>query len=387
MKIEHVITRLIVGGAQENTISTVLGLRQIPQTEITLTAGPTSGPEGTLEPVVAQIPGLFHLEPHLVRPVSPKNDLQCLIALTKRFRKTCPQIVHTHSGKAGLLGRLAAAMAKVPLIIHGIHGPSFGSFQGAGANLLFKNAERLAGRCTHHFIVVANAMRDQYLRAGIGKPEQYTRIFSGFNLNPYLTATNDPAIRAQYGLKPDDIVIGKIARLFYLKGHEQLFAVAPEIIRAEPRVKFLLIGDGILRKPFEEQLSAMGIRDHFVFTGLVPPSQIPILAGIMDGLIHLSFREGLARALPQAMAAGKPIIAFDCDGAREVCITSQTGFLVPPGDKPALTHALITLVGDANLRSQLGQQGRAFVAERFSQETMVAQTYSLYQQLIPSHVC
>ena len=104
--------------------------------------------------------------------------------------------MHTHSGKAGLVGRLAARMARVPCVIHTVHGPSFGDFQGRGANFLFKNAERLAGRFTHHFIVVANAMSDQYLRAGIGSPELYSRIFSGFNLRPYLEARNDLNLRA-----------------------------------------------------------------------------------------------------------------------------------------------------------------------------------------------
>ena len=212
IRIEHVITRLIVGGAQENTLSTVLYLRKIPQLEVTLTAGPSEGPEGSL---------------------------------TRRFQRLKPQIVHTHSGKAGLIGRMAAAFAGVPVVFHTIHGPSFGAFQGAGANLIYTNAERLAGRFTDHFVVVANAMRDQYLAAGIGKPEEYTRVFSGFSLEPYLRAGNDLKLRAKYGLEPDDVVIGKIARLFHLKGHDVLFQIAPRIIQAEPRVKFLLVGDGV----------------------------------------------------------------------------------------------------------------------------------------------
>lgn len=384
MKVEHIITRLIVGGAQENTLSTVLGLRKIPAMEVELIAGPTTGPEGTLEPVARAQEGLFHLEPHLVRPVSPWHDGLCLLSLYRYFKKTSPELVHTHSGKAGLIGRLAASLARVPLVVHSIHGPSFGPFQGRGANLLFKNAERLAGKCTDHFIVVAQAMADQYLAAGIGKPEAYTRIFSGFNLTPYLEARNDLALRQQYGIKPEEIVIGKIARLFYLKGHEELFAVAPEVIRAEPRVKFLLIGDGILRKQFEEELEAKGIRDHFVFTGLVPPAQIPRLAGIMDGLVHLSYREGLPRALPQALAAGKPVLAFDCDGAKEVCLSAETGYLIPLGDRQELCQRLIALVKDEALRKRLGTQGRAFVTSRFSEETMVAEIAALYQKLSSS---
>jgi glycosyltransferase involved in cell wall biosynthesis len=382
VRVEHIITRLIVGGAQENTLSTVLGLHDIPGVEVQLVSGPTTGPEGTLEPQARAVEGLFHLEPHLVRPVSPWHDFRALFSLAQRFRKTRPDIVHTHSGKAGLVGRLAARMARVPCVIHTIHGPSFGDFQGRGANFLFKNAERLAGRFTHHFIVVANAMRDQYLRAGIGSPELYSRVFSGFNLKPYLEARNDLNLRAKYGIRPEDVVIGKIARLFYLKGHDDLFAVAPRLIESEPRLKFLLVGDGILRGEFEEKLSSLGIRDHFVFTGLVPPSQIPALTGIMDSLIHLSRREGLPRALPQALAAGKPVVAFDCDGAREVCISGETGFLIPPGDLGQLSSSLRALLKEGDLRCRLGSQGRDFVKERFSEEKMVSDIYRLYQNLL-----
>lgn len=382
MRVEHIITRLIVGGAQENTLSTVLGLHGIPGMEVRLVSGPTTGPEGTLEPQARAVEGLFHLEPHLVRPVSPWHDFRALLSLAQRFRQTRPDIVHTHSGKAGLLGRLAARMARVPCVIHTIHGPSFGDFQGRGANFLFKNAERLAGRFTHRFIVVANAMRDQYLRAGIGSPELYSRVFSGFNLKPYLEARNDLNLRAKYGIRPEDVVIGKIARLFYLKGHDDLFAVAPKLIESEPRLKFLLVGDGILRGEFEKKLSSLGIRDHFVFTGLVPPSQIPALTGIMDALIHLSRREGLPRALPQALAAGKPVAAFDCDGAREVCISGETGFLIPPGDLDQLSSSLRALLKEGDLRCRLGSRGRDFVKERFSEEKMVSDIYLLYQNIL-----
>jgi len=382
VRVEHVITRLIVGGAQENTLSTVLGLSRIPGVEVSLISGPTTGPEGSLEPLAQELAEGFRLEPHLVRPVHPWHDVRALFSLARRFRQTRPDIVHTHSGKAGLLGRLAARLARVPCVIHTIHGPSFGPFQGAGANLLFKNAERLAGRFTDHFIVVAHAMSQQYLQAGIGTPELYSRIFSGFNLRPYLEAQNDPNLRARYGIEPEDIVIGKIARLFYLKGHEELFAVAPRLIELEPRLKFLLIGDGILREQFERQLSAQGIRSHFVFTGLVPPSQIPGLTGIMDGLVHLSRREGLPRALPQALAAGKPVVAFDCDGAREVCINGKTGYLVEAGDLAGLVTFLGLLLSQEELRIRLGAQGQQFVKERFSEEKMVSDIYRLYQELL-----
>jgi glycosyltransferase involved in cell wall biosynthesis len=385
MRVTHVITRLIVGGAQENTVASVLGLRAKTAMQVNVISGPTLGPEGSLEPVLNSPPGLLTIVPDLVRPVHPWKDWRALSRLTSIFRSQRPDIVHTHSGKAGVLGRLAAARANVPLIVHTIHGPSFGRFQNSLANALFLSAEKIAAKRTTHFVVVADAMKEQYLAAGIGRPEQYTRILSGFDLRPFLSATNDANLRAKYGLSPDDIVIGKIARLFKLKGHDDLFAVAPGLVRSFPRIKFLFVGDGKWRARFEQRARSLGLEKHFVFTGLVPPEKVPQLVGIMDIVAHLSSREGLPRALPQAMAAARPVIAYDCDGAREVCLDNETGFLLPRGDLTGLTNRLSDLARDPALRDRLGQRGRQYVQERFGVERMVDDLYDLYLLLAQAH--
>jgi glycosyltransferase involved in cell wall biosynthesis len=391
MRVIHIITRLVVGGAQENTIATVLGLRRrsaggAPASpdpiEVRLISGPTTGPEGSLEPELQMIPGLLTLIPELVRPVHPVKDYLALRRLETILRAQRPDIVHTHSGKAGILGRLAARRAGVPVIIHTIHGPSFGNFQGAAANCVFRAAERYAARATRHFIVVAGAMEDQYLAAGIGRPEQYTKIFSGFALDPFLAAKNDLELRRHLGIAPGDFVVGKIARLFKLKGHDDLLAVAPELVRQNPKFKFLLVGDGEWRARFEGLAKTLKLEKHFIFTGLVPPAEVPRHVGLMDALVHLSLREGLPRALPQALAAGKPVVACDCDGAREVCRDGETGFLVPPGDLAALKDRLLQLAGDASLREKLGRSGAAFVREHFAVEKMVDAIYAVYLKLM-----
>src|SRR5688572_29462995 len=195
-RVLHVITRLIVGGAQENTVASVRGLarRGWP---VRLISGPTRGPEGSLEGEFEGIPELFlRIEP-LVRQVHPIKDWLAYCALRRVMRDWRPVIVHTHSGKAGVLGRLAARAARVPVVIHSVHGPSFGPFQGPAANALFRSAERVAAAATTHFVTVADAMRDQYVAAGIGRHDQFTRIFSGFDLQPFLEARNDPALRAR----------------------------------------------------------------------------------------------------------------------------------------------------------------------------------------------
>ena len=381
MRVIHVITRLIIGGAQENTIASVLGLRRKPGLEASLISGPGIGPEGSLESAFDSIPGVLSLLPELVRPIHPWKDVLALRRLVGRFRRDQPDIVHTHSGKAGILGRLAAKTARVPCIVHTVHGPSFGPFQGALPNVSFTWAERRAGRFTDHFVVVANAMCEQYLAAGIGRPEQYTRVLSGFDIQPFLSAGNDLALRRRLGLAETDIVIGKIARLVKLKGHDDLLAIAPEAVKSCPKLKFLLVGDGYWRERFEQSVRASGMEQHFVFTGLVPPDQVPGLVGIMDGLIHLSTREGLPRALPQALAAAKPVIAYDCDGAGEVCFHERTGFLISPGDREALKCRVLELAGDRALRERLGRAGQIFVQENFSVQRMVDDLFEIYSAL------
>jgi glycosyltransferase involved in cell wall biosynthesis len=383
MRVTHVITRLIVGGAQENTLSTVVGLHQIPGVDVYLISGPSAGREGSLEPEARRALGEDHLinVPELVRPVHPLKDWLALRKLERLLREQRPDIVHTHSAKGGILGRLAAKRAGVPVIIHTIHGPSFGTFQGPAANFAFRAAEKFAAGATGHFIVVADAMKEQHLAAGIGRPEQYTKIFSGFKLEPFLAANNDGQLRAKLGIAPDDFVIGKIARLFKLKGHDDLFAIAPEMVGQNPKIKFLLIGDGPWRGRFESLARHHGVEKHFIFAGLVPPGDVAKYAGVMDALVHLSFREGLPRALPQALAAGKPVVAYDCDGAREVCRDNETGFLIQRGDTAALKNRLLQLAGDPLLRQRLGRRGRELVRDNFAVEKMVADIYNLYVKL------
>jgi glycosyltransferase involved in cell wall biosynthesis len=272
----------------------------------------------------------------------------------------------------------------VPIIIHTIHGPSFGAFQGPFSNFIFTAAERRAAKATDHFIVVADAMTQQYLAAGIGQPQQYTKVFSGFPLEPFLNAKNDPALRAKLGLQPDDFVVGTVARLVPLKGHDDLFAVAPELVRRCPKIKFLLVGDGEFRARLENLARTLKLEKHFIFTGLVPPGEVPSLIGVMDTLVHLSLREGLPRALPQALAAAKPVIAYDCDGAREVCLDQQTGFLLRPGDLEGLKNRLLQLADDAALRERFGRHGQSFVRQNFSVAGMVDGIYALYQKLVAS---
>ena len=399
MRVTHVITRLIVGGAQENTIASVLGLRAKRGLEVDLISGPTYGPEGSLvssfefgvscseltpppdnSKFKTRNPELT-IVPELVRPMHPLKDFIAIRKLEKIFRELKPDLVHTHSGKAGFLGRLAAARAGVPVIIHHIHGPSFGPFQGPLANFIFTAAERRAARVTTHFVCSANAMMHLYLAAGIGRPEMFTRVFSGFKLEPFLNAANDAALRKKLGFNESHFIIGKIGRLFKLKGHADLVNAFSKILSQVPHARLLFVGDGSLRGEIENQIHALGLDGKVFFTGLVPPGEVARYIGVMDCVAHLSYREALSRALPQALAAGKPVVAYDFDGADEVCRENETGILIRTGDTKAAAEKLLLLARDPELRSKFGRTGTAFVSENFSVEKMVEAQYTVYQQL------
>ena len=385
MRIAHVITRLIVGGAQENTVSSVLGLNKKEDITVRLYSGPTTGPEGSLESIFTSCSDLLHIVPKLIRPINPFSDYLAYRHLLREFKKFKPDILHIHSGKAGFLGRDAAKKANVQNIVHTIHGPSFGPYQGCISNTLFKKAEKIAAAHTDHFITVADAMQEQYLNAGIGNRNIYTKIFSGFNLKPYLSDYNTLEIRNQLGLKKDDFVVGKIARLFNLKGHDSLFKIAPILTKELPNIRFLIIGDGPLKENFKNIAKQINCEKNFIFVGLVPPSRIPPLINSMDTLIHLSRREGLPRALPQAMAAAKPIVALNYDGAREVCLNEKTGLLVEKEDLPELARSILRLAKDKKLLNSLGQAGRDFVQDKFTLDQLVNSQYQLYQRLFTSN--
>lgn len=385
LKITHVITRLVIGGAQENTLATVRGLRCRPGVQVNLVSGPAIGPEGSLEDEARKMfkgdLENFSIVPELVRPVHPPKDFVALKKLQEIFRAQKPDIVHTHSGKAGILGRVAARRAGVPIIIHHIHGPSFGNFQGAFANLIFTAAEKYAARVTDHFFCSAEAMTRLYLAAGIGERGRYTRVFSGFNLQPFLEAGNDLSLRKKLGFAASHFVIGNIGRIFKLKGHADLLRAFAQIHQGIPQARLLFVGDGILRGEMEGLAYELGIADKVVFAGLVPPEEVGRYVGIMDCLAHLSYREALSRALPQALAAGKPVVAYDFDGADEVCRDNETGFLIRTGDIAAAAEKLSVLAKSPELRRQFGEVGAKFVRDNFSVEKMVEAQYTVYQQL------
>jgi glycosyltransferase involved in cell wall biosynthesis len=380
MRIVHIITRLIVGGAQENTLLSCEGQHDRGH-DVTLITGPPIGPEGSLLERAQGYGYRVEVIDEMRRAIRPARDWRAYRALIARLRELRPDVVHTHSSKGGILGRHAAREARAPFVVHTIHGLAFTASTSRLINMVYRWLERRAAPLTDRIVCVADAMREQSIAAHVGTPEQYVTIYSGMETGPYLSppVARDEA-RRQLGLRDDDVVLGTIARLFYLKGHDDLLALAPRLCARFPTLKFLWIGDGLLRGQFEQHIARMKLQDRFVLTGLVPPSRIPELAGAMDILVHPSRREGLPRAVPQAALAAKPVIVYDIDGSREALIDGETGFLLPPFDISRMEEAIVKLAGDASLRASMGAAGREFALARFDAKVMVEALEKLYEE-------
>jgi glycosyltransferase involved in cell wall biosynthesis len=385
MRIVHVITRLILGGAQENTLLTVDRLHHHYHDDVTLITGPAEGPEGDLFDRAARRGLKVEVMPELVRPVRPVLDITAYRRLRAAFRRLRPQVVHTHSSKAGILGRAAAWRDNVPAVVHTIHGLPFGPFETPLRNRLYIALERWAARRARAIVSVCDAMTTQALAAGVGRPEQFLTVYSGMDADAFLEpARAREDVRRELGLSHDDVAFATVARLFELKGHDDIIAIARGVLAANPKVKFVWIGDGIFRARLIAELQRLGVRDSFILTGLVPSERIPELLGAVDAVIHPSLREGLARVLPQALLVGRPVISYDIDGAREV-VLPETGVLLAPRDLPGLTRAVLELAANPAARAAMGQEGRRRFAHQFRHETMTDQLRSLYNRLLESN--
>lgn len=379
MKIVHVITRLIVGGAQENTLLSCEGQHDAGH-DVTLLTGPSLGPEGTLMSRAADYGYRVETIDAMRRSILPGKDYATYRALVRRFRELRPDVVHTHSSKAGIIGRWAAHKAGVPCVVHTIHGLAFTASTRASVNSFYKFLERRAAPITDRIVCVADAMTRASLANRIGRPEQYVTVHSGMDVAPFLSPPVDRAtVRASLGLKEGDVAIGTIARLFHLKGHDDLFAIAPELCARFPQAKFVFIGDGILKDDFKSQISKLKLDDRFVFTGLVPPTRIPELVNALDVVAHPSRREGLARAIPQGQLARCPVVCYDVDGNAEGLIHGETGYAVKAFDVPAFGRALGELLADPAKRLAMGERGRVFAREVFDTRVMVRKLLEVYE--------
>jgi len=416
LRILHISTRLILGGSQENTVLSCEGQARLGH-EVHLAFGPIYGPEGSLLDRVAAFRTASgaeittHVVPNMVRQIDPRRDWLALGELKALIARLKPDIVHTHSSKAGIVGRAAAwavmqnSPARRPAVIHTIHGPPFMPADGGLVARLktriinhgYTLAERFAAGRGHLTVSVADAMTTQFLHRGIGRAEQYVTVRSGMETAPYLHAAAGESaaeIRTRLGIANHAFVIGTVARLAQHKGHDDLLDALADELRRRPDWCLLWVGDGWCRERLVARARGMGLSvteldrepatasppspRQIVITGLVPPERIPGLMRAMSVLAHPSSREGLPRTVPQALLCGTPVVAYDADGTREACLDpaivgaeQSTGRLVTVGDRAGLHEAVMWMATHRDQAAAMAARGRAMCERAFSAEEMV----------------
>ena len=365
----HVITRMIVGGAQENTLLTLRGHLEKGHDAVLVT-GPSPGREGELLKNVDMPPFEIKVFPELVRELSPVNDLKAFFRLRRFFKERRFDVVHTHSSKAGIIGRLAARSAGIPVVVHTVHGQAFHPREKAWKNKLYIFLERFAAKYCDRIYAVAQAMIDQCVDAEVAPREKYQVVYSGMDTARFSSCQRSAELRAKLGIPENVNVIATVARLFPLKGYEYVIPAALKVLKQAPDRHFLFIGDGPMYDELHETLERENISDKFHFAGLVSPDMVAEYLAQADLLWHLSLREGLPRAVVQALAVGIPAIGFALDGTPEVVINGETGYVTVPEDIDDVADKTIMILNDPAAALRMGENGRRKVVEQFDWHRM-----------------
>lgn len=379
---------MIVGGAQENTLATVEIQAAKKDMKVDLIFGTQTGPEGSLLSQQNSFNQSYNLIPlsSLVRNINPWKDIVALWQLYKLFKTNKYDVVHTHSSKAGVIGRIAAFMARTNVVVHTIHGLPFHPYQNLFINKLYVFLEKISAKCCHSIITVCDVMKEKAVAANIAPLGRFKTVYSGMDLDAFLKASqmfSRKDTRSSLGIGNEKFVVAKVARFFELKGHDFLIDAAVNVVKKHPNVVFLLVGDGVLKNSIKEKIESLGLTEHFVFTGLLKPYEIPKVLSCADMLVHASLREGLARVLAYAAACGKPAVSFDIDGACEIIEDGVTGFLVKAEDVKGLACSICDIVENKNNIIKLTlEKGPAKVDPIFRKEYMVAEINKIYTQIL-----
>ncbi len=378
LRVLHVITRMIVGGAQENTMLSC-ALIDPDRFPSTLMTGPETGVEGELHTESRARGVSLIVEPSLVRRLSPWHDLIATFQLWRAMSGGHYDVVHTHSSKAGILGRIAARFAGVPVIVHTVHGWGFNREQPRHVYRFYVWLERVCARFTSAIVVVATPNRDEGLALGIGRPGQYRLIRSGIEIQSYrdVAMSRDQA-RDRLGLPRESFVIGSVGRLGEQKSPLDLLVAFVPVAAARPEARLVYVGDGPLRGELEAAVARAGLGDRVHLVGV--RRDVPELLRAFDVFALASRWEGLPRVFPQAMAAGLPIVTTLVDGAPDAITPGENGWLVEVGDMAAMADRLCALAADPATARRMGAAGGARV-EEFSAQRMVVELAELYGRL------
>jgi glycosyltransferase involved in cell wall biosynthesis len=376
----HIITRLDLGGAQENTLYTVANLRR------PFRASLVCGPGGLLDEDARGLRDVpVHFESSLVRPIRPMRDLLAVARLARLLRRSRPQIVHTHSSKAGIVGRVAARLAGVPIVVHTIHGFGFNSEQSRAVRACLVAAERAVAPLTSHFITVSRANLEEGIARGVVPADRVSLIRSGIPMASFGAGADGPGsgrredVRSAIGLPPHGPLVGMVACLKPQKSPLDFVEVAARVARIMPEARFVIAGDGELREAVSARAESLGLSARFHLLGW--RRDIPRLLTGLDVMVLTSSWEGLPRVLPEAIAAGVPIVATAVDGTNDIIVEGRTGLVRRPHDLKGLSEAVVRLLRDPALGHSLAARARDVLPE-FDIDLMVRAQESLYQTLL-----
>jgi len=379
IRVLHVITRLEHGGAPIALLNTLERMDRA-RYEVHIASGRTEDPEKEMIPS-ARARGLRVIEvPSLVRDVHLWQDLLAVLGLMRTIRRGRYDIVHTHTSKAGFVGRLASRLCGAKRIVYSPHGTILEGYFGASTTQLFVALDRVAAHFTDRIVGLTRREIEQYLEVGIGWPEQYTFIYNGIDVEKFAARrANRTAKRAELEIPRDAFVCLTVGRLVPIKGHRYLIDA---VGRTRDRVSGLVVlfaGDGPLRSQLERHAAAVGVGDRVRFLGM--REDVPELLSCSDLFVLPSLNEGLGLVLVEAMAMGVPCVATDVGGVPEV-VVERTGVLVPPRDPRALADAVVSLVDDPGRAREMGARGKVRAGEVFSIQRTVERTEALYEELM-----
>lgn len=373
----HLITRLELGGAQQNTLYCTAH-----HDRSRFRVGLWAGSGGILDDEARAIADAdIRLFSWLVHPIRLHRDVFALARLVREMRAAKPALVHTHSSKAGILGRAAARIARVPRVVHTVHGWSFNDTQPPIVARLFRALERAAARSTDRIVCVSDADRREGIASGIGRPEAYRLVRSG--IDPQEFAPRPGArerVRAELGIGPGELLAGTVACLKPQKAPLDLVETAAAALRADLRLRFVLAGDGELRAAVETRARDLGLGDRFRLLGW--RRDVPDLLAALDLFVLTSLFEGLPRAVLQAMVAGIPVVATAVGGTPEVVRDGETGLLVRPGDSLGAAAAILRLAAEPETGRRLAAAASSRIGEEFDVRGMVRSLDDLYAELL-----
>lgn len=386
IKVAHIITRIITGGAEENTLYTIKGLDK-KKYSIDLIVGEEFRKDiynnfKNNDFCIIQLKGLKGKLNFLYDPI-------VLIKLINLFKKNHYDIVHTHLTKIGILGKIASRISGVPIVIHGLHGSAFQAFNSKLLNWALIFFERTTSKYTDAYISVSRILSEKYIKEGIGKRENHFTVYSGMNLDKFYYSRKKINRRkklADLGISSDCFIIGNVATLEPRKGHKFLIDAFKKVIEKHKNksIKLIIVSDGYERENLVNYVDKLNLKGKVIFTGY--REDIEELMAIMDVFLLSSLREGLPRVLVQAAAVGIPLIAFNVDGVPEIIKNNYNGFLVRPKDVEELADRIIRYINNRELISLHGQRGREFVKDKWSIEDMVNKIDKIYQALIKEKI-